>query len=264
METITQITNWFGLIYVGLPLLFLCILVFYKLFGGIIEKDNLDKILEFSKWYMVSVAIVFAAKTVEASFSERETGIKEMQVYDKYVTTILEADNIEARWKLAEYFSTVTPTDRLRERWIDYKNTIKYDYLRFKELDVKESALLSQKTLTPDQKVTLNTVQREKATFEKKLIETKTGKWVIVFTGDTKLEQSKFEQNNLKKAGINNPVIYFRDNSYRILSQPFSKKQDATDYLNAHKEKIRKDAYIIDLDKWCTNEKFNGEYYECN
>lgn len=264
METITQITNWFGLIYVGLPLLFLCIFVFYKLSGGSIEKDSLDKILEFSKWYMVSVAIVFAAKTVEASFSERETGIKEMQVYDKYVNTILEADNIEARWKLAEYFSTVTPTERLRERWIDYKDIIKDDYLKFKELDSKESALLSQRTLTPDQKVTLNTVQREKATFEKKLIDTKTGRWVIVFTGDTKLDQSKFELDNLKKAGIVNPTIYFRENSYRTISQTFSKKQDAVDYLNSFREKVRNDAYIVDLDKWCTNEKFNGEYYECN
>ena len=264
METITQITNWFALIYVGLPLLFLVILVFYKLLGGIIEKDSLDKIIEFSKWYMVSVAVVFAAKTIESSFSERETGIKEMQVYDKYVTTILEADNIEARWKLAEYFSTVTPTDRLRERWIDYKEIIKDDYLKFKELATKESDLLSQEILTPDQKVTLNMVQREKATYERKLIENKIGRWVIVFTGDSNLEQSKFELNNLIKAGIDSPVIYFRSNSYRTISKPFSNKQDALDYLNDHKQKIRNDAYIVDLDKWCPNEKFNGDYYECN
>jgi hypothetical protein len=264
MDTITQIINWFGLIYVGLPLFLLIILISYKLFGGQIGNESLAKILEFSKWYMVSVAVVFSAKTIETGFSERETGIKEMQVYDKYVTTILEADNIEARWKLAEYFSTVTPTDRLRERWIAYKELIKDDYQKFKDLDSQENTLLSQQSLTSDQKATLNYVQREKATYEKKLIETRIGRWVIVFTADTGLEQSRFELKNLIKAGIDNSSIHFKDNFYRILSNPFQNKQEAIDFLNAHKEKIRKDAYIVDLDKWCPNEKFNGDYYECN
>ena len=264
MDTLSNIINWFGVIYVGIPLLCFVVLIFYFLFGGKISKEVLDKIIEFSKWYIVSVAIVFAAKIVESSFTERETGIKEMQVYDKYVETILEADNIEARWKLAEYFSTVTPTERLRDRWLAYKDTIKADYLKFKELEEKEIELLSKDSLTSNQKNTLNTLQMEKAKYEKRLVNKSTGSWVIVFTGDSDLNQLKYELNNLVKAGIENPKIYFRNDSYRVISRIFSSKQDATDYLQIHKQKVRNDAYIVNKNTWCPNEIFNGEYYECN
>lgn len=265
METITQIIDWFALVYIGIPLLSFFILVIYSLFGGKISKEYLDKIIEFSKWYIVSVAVVFAAKVIETSFSERETGIKEMQLYDKYVSTILEANNIESRWKLAEYFSTVTPTDRLRERWIAYKNTIEADYRQFKTLAAKEDSLLSKDSLTAIQIKDLNKVQREKSTYEGKLVENKIGRWVIVFTADTDLEQSKFEWNKLIKAGIDNPKIYLRNNSYRTISKIFLTRQEALDYLNANMGKLRPDAYIVNLNNWCPNEEFNSKenYYEC-
>lgn len=170
MDRFSNIINWFGIIYVGIPLLSFVVLIFYFLFGGEISPEVLDKITEFGKWYIVSVAIVFAAKIVESSFKEREIGIKEMQVYDKYVETILETDNIEERWKLAEYFSNVTPTERLRDRWVAYKDTIEADYLKFKELEEKEIELLSKDTLTLNQQNTLSTLQLEKAKFEKRLV----------------------------------------------------------------------------------------------
>jgi len=126
MESITLTLNIIGLIYVAMPLVFSIIFLIYYLLGKRISQENLNKTIEFSKWYLVSVAIVFSAKMIESGFSERETGLKEMQVYDKYVETILKADNIEARWRLAEYFAAVTPTDRLRERWIAYKDVINF------------------------------------------------------------------------------------------------------------------------------------------
>jgi hypothetical protein len=264
METITTIINWFAVFYVGIPILSFFIILIYLYQGGSISPESQKRIFEFSKWYIVSVAIVFAAKIIETSFTERETGIKEMQVYDKYVATILEADNIESRWKLAEYFSTVTPTERLRERWVAYKETIKPDYLKFKELDQKEIELLSKDSLTSEQKNTLNIIQKEKATFERRLVDKLTGKWVVVFTADTELEPSKYELNNLIKAGIEDPKIYFRNNSYRTISKTFSSKQDALDYKDLNKNKIRNDAYIVNLDNWCSEVTFNGEFYECN
>ncbi len=263
MDTLTSIINWFGVAYVAIPLLSFIVLLCYFLFGGKISKEVLDKIIEFGKWYIVSVAIVFAAKIVESSFTERETGIKEMQVYDKYVATILEADNIEARWKLAEYFSTVTPTERLRVRWVAYKDIIETDYIAFKELVNKENELLSQESLTSNQKSVLNNVQLEKAQYERKLINKSTGNWCIVFTGDATLDQSTYELNNLIKSGIDDPKIYFRNNSYRVISKIFSSKQDALDYVLLNKQKIRNDAYIVNKDTWCPNESFTGEFYEC-
>ena len=263
METITTIINWFGLIYVGIPIVSLISLIIYFLTGGRISNKNLDKIIQFSKWYIVSVAIVFSAKIVESSFTERETGIKEMQVYDKYVETILEADNIESRWKLAEYFSTVTPTERLRERWLAYKSIIEVDYNKFKELEAKENELLSKDSLTEGQKNILNSVQLEKASFERKLVDVKTGKWAVVFTADTDLEQSKWEQNLLIKAGIEHPKIYLKSNFYQTVSKTFSSRQDALDYLQSHKTKIRNDAYVVNLEDWCPGGVAKDDYFEC-
>lgn len=91
-----------------------------------------DKWFELVKWFISSVCIVTVTLIIDAGFKEREAGIKELEVYDKYVDIILEADNIEQRWKLCQYFSIVTPTERLRERWIAYKDTIKNDYYSWK------------------------------------------------------------------------------------------------------------------------------------
>jgi len=264
MDTITTIINWFGLIYVGIPIVALIILVFYLAFGGKISGEHLDKIIQFSKWYIVSVAIVFSAKVVESSFTERETGIKEMQVYDKYVATILEADNIEARWKLAEYFSTVTPTDRLRERWDAYKDIIKPDYEEFKKLEREENELLSQDSLTPEQQNKLNNLQLQKSSFERKLVDQNVGRWVVVFATDTGLEPSQYELNKLIKAGIDDPRIYLRNNYFITVSKIFPTKTEALNYLQTNKSKIRSDSYVVNLDKWCAEASFNGEYYDCN
>jgi hypothetical protein len=74
-----------------------------------------------------------------------------MEVYDKYVDVILKADNIEERWKLTEYFSVVTPSERLRERWILYRDTIKVDYYRYKELKIKEFELSNDTSASPEE-----------------------------------------------------------------------------------------------------------------
>lgn len=263
METLTRALNIIGLIYVVIPLVFLIIVAIYYLFGKKISKENIDKIIDFSKWYLVSVAVVFSAKLVEEGFSERETGLKEMQVYDKYVETILKADNIEARWKLAQYFATVTPTDRLRNRWIAYQDTIQKDYLDFMEYKKKEAELTNKETLSVDEKNNLEFVQRSIASYEGKLIDNASGRWVIVFTGDKNIETSEYERDNLIKAGIEEPRILFRNNSFRIVSHEFSTRQEAGAYLDTYKNKIRKDAYIINLNSWCPRENFNGRFYEC-
>ncbi len=92
-----------------------------------------DKWIELIKWFIASVVIVVVTLIIDTGFREREAGIKEMEVYDKYVEIILKADNIEQRWKLCEYFSIVTPTERLRLRWQAYRDTISADYFTWKK-----------------------------------------------------------------------------------------------------------------------------------
>lgn len=92
-----------------------------------------DKTIDLIKWFIGSVVIVVVTLIIDTGFKEREAGIKEMEVYDKYVSIILTADNIEQRWNLCQYFSIVTPTERLRERWQVYKDSISDDYYAWKK-----------------------------------------------------------------------------------------------------------------------------------
>ncbi|MFY9152451.1 MAG: hypothetical protein WAO52_10570 [Prolixibacteraceae bacterium] len=132
-------------------------------------------IFELVKWFIGSVALVVITIIIDKGFKERSAGLQEMQAYDKYVEVILKADNIEERWKLSEYFSTVTPTERLRERWIAYKDSINADYIEFKKLKEAELELQNQKNAAlvggpvseTDQK--LLQIQSQLAPFEKKL-----------------------------------------------------------------------------------------------
>lgn len=101
--------------------------------GWKIFNNMQDKTIDLIKWFIGSVVIVVVTLIIDTGFKEREAGIKEMEVYDKYVSIILTADNIEQRWNLCQYFSIVTPTERLRERWQVYKDSISDDYYAWKK-----------------------------------------------------------------------------------------------------------------------------------
>lgn len=104
--------------------------------------DRFEQYVELFKWFISSVAIVVVTLIIDAGFRDRETGINEMKLYSEYVDVILKADNIEERYKLADYFATVTPTDRLRERWIEYRNSIVVSYKEYRLLKIRENQLI--------------------------------------------------------------------------------------------------------------------------
>jgi hypothetical protein len=269
VNSIVTITNWLALIYAAIPLAALLVAFLFYVSGKRISEANFAKVVEISKWYLVTVSIVFAAKIIESGFTERETGIKEMQLYDKYVAKILEADNIESRWKLAEYFSAVTPTERLRERWTEYKTLLKPDYDKFKSLEARENELLSEekdRELAPEDQQELNKIQQQKASLDRSLVETSAGRHAVVFTSDREIGPAKSELEKLSRAGIKDAQLYFRKSRYRTVSLPFETRALAAQYLQVHKEKLRPDVYVVDLDKWCPNASYNKElrYFSCD
>ncbi len=127
--------------------------------------------ISFGKWFIGSVALVFVTILINRGFEERTVGIQEMQAFDRYVNIILKADNIEERWKLSEFFSMVTPTKRLREKWTEYNTLIKKDYENFKRLKEKEYDL--SKKIKEDQSQEtidkLDSVKKQLEPYEKKL-----------------------------------------------------------------------------------------------
>jgi hypothetical protein len=265
MDKINEILNIIALIYVILPLLFLLVLAVYYIAGKRLAPETWEKTADFGKWYIASIALVFIVKMLENSFTERETGIKEMQVYDKYAEIVLKANNIEERWKLSQYFSAVTPTPRLRDRWTEYRDTIRREYLIYTELKKVESQIAAKDSLTSLDRDTLAKVQIKLAPYEKRLIadDSAPGDWIVVFAADKNLEEAQYEIEQLNKAGVTDARIVFRNNFYRSVSREFSSKVEAQVYLNKYKNLRGTDKYIVQSSSWCANLVDNGSYYEC-
>jgi hypothetical protein len=262
MEWIIDSINILSVLYVALPLMFLLAIVFYYLAGRSLSKENWDRILDFGKWYLVSVALVISAKMIENGFHERETGLKEMDGFDKYVSIITDTKGIDKRWELCKYFSTVTPTKRLRDGWLIYKESIKADYENYLKLQNKEDSILKKDTITNDDKKELNIINLEKAKYETSISGNTEGTHVIIFTSDKNLDQAKYELNKIAKI-IESPRLVLRDGFYVVVSKNYRSRAEAQGDLNNIKNRFTSNPYVSNMDRWCPNPVFNGTYFEC-
>jgi hypothetical protein len=107
----------------------LVILGLVKLLFKSLEGDKLTLYLDFTKWIVVSVALVIIATVIDSSLKDREAGINEIKQYDSYVQMVIQTDGIAKRWRLAQYFSKVTASEKLRDRWDEYFKIVEKEYL---------------------------------------------------------------------------------------------------------------------------------------
>jgi hypothetical protein len=266
MEKTIDWVNIMASIYIALPIVVTIIIMILYLIGKAISKEAIDKLLEFGKWYMVAVAIVFFGKLLDSSFTDRETSIKEIAIYEKYATTIMETDSIEKRWKLIEYFAAVTPSEQLRERWEAYKTIIKPEYDTLLALKKRQSEILSSaKALTPALKTELLAIQEKKNALNVSLVSSSSTpeNYVIVFTADVNLPQAEFENNKLKKAGITDAIIVNVGKLFFNISKDYSSKSEASSTLDVFRNKVRGDVYITSSGKFCKNKINKGDYFSC-
>jgi|GEM_PF-710366 len=152
------------------------------------DNEKLKLIIDLVKWFITSVVIVVVTLIIDSSFRARTAGLEEMEAFDGYVETILKANNIEERWKLSEFFSTVTPTERLRVRWVEYRQAITADYEEFRRLERERirlerredslSAAATNAAAAQDSNaarlenaVRLKDIQRRMEQFEQRLVE---------------------------------------------------------------------------------------------
>jgi len=266
IEKMNEWINILAVIYVSIPIIAAFFVLVFYLFGKTIAKENLDKLLDFGKWYMVAVAIVFAAKILDASITDRETSIKEIAIYEKYADNILEADNLEKRWKLSEYFAAVTPSEPLRDRWKEYKNIIKPEYDTLMALNRREKMLVSSAdSLNVKQKVDLLNIQQQKNALNIQLASSASGtdQWIIVFSADSNLEQAEYENSNLKKAGISDVIIVNKGRFFFNISKDYNSRSEASVYLETVRSKVRGDVYVTISGKFCNNKVDMGSYFSC-
>jgi len=107
----------------------LVILGLVKLLFRNMESEKLTMYLDFTKWIVVSVALVIISTVIESAVKDREHGLNEIKQYDTYVQLVIQADGIGQRWRLAQYFSKVTASEKLRDRWSDYFQIVETEYL---------------------------------------------------------------------------------------------------------------------------------------
>lgn len=111
--------------------------------------------VELIKWLIGSVVLVVMTTIIDWGFKDRAAGLQEIQQYDKYATELIVMNNDPVKKRmLAQFFSKVTPSEKLREGWEKYYDEVNVEYkmflykdsiaqARLKELMDKDSAMLS-------------------------------------------------------------------------------------------------------------------------
>ncbi len=263
-------------LYLGLTFIVIALIgslaIAWAIFRTGIDQTKVDKLIEIVKWFVISVAIVIGASIISDSFKEREQDIKEIGVFDKYVTTITEAKGIEKRWLLAQYFSFVAPPGELRKSWEAYKVAIKPEFDEYRKSKDEENALEAKKkitNLTNVEETRLAEVQKVNKVQEQSLVskgeagEILADEWLIVAATDTTLAAA---QDELKKAQSLSPQakIYKKGGSYITVIRSFISAEAALTVLPRVKQTVSPDAYIVVAKTLCTNLSDKTDYLECN
>jgi hypothetical protein len=129
-----NLSLWLGLFFLVISLAGI-ITIYSIIKSKTIENENIDKLIELGKWFIVSVAITLSASIVNDGFREREQDIKELEVFDKYTNIVLEADGVEKRKLLCEYFASVSPEGRIRRSWERYKTIVDRHIVEIREAE---------------------------------------------------------------------------------------------------------------------------------
>lgn len=91
--------------------------------------EKLKYIIDLVKWLITSVALVLITLIIDTGFRDRESGMKEIAQYDKYVTELLILNkDLASKRSLAQFFSCVTPSGRLAKGWGKYYALVDEEY----------------------------------------------------------------------------------------------------------------------------------------
>jgi hypothetical protein len=128
--------------------------------------------VELFKWLIGSVALVVMTTIIDWGFKDRAAGLQEIQQYDKYATELIVLNNDPVKKRmLAQFFSKVTPSEKLREGWDNYYQEVDAEYRLFLLKDslaqdkLKKLMDKSAASLSPSQ-------QKEKEQLENQVNET--------------------------------------------------------------------------------------------
>jgi hypothetical protein len=97
---------------------------------------------------------------IDWGFKDRAAGMQEIQHYDKYATELIVLNNDPVKKRmLAQFFSKVTPSEKLRAGWESYYKEVDAEYREFLKKDTLDQEKLKSymdkdtASLSPSQKI---------------------------------------------------------------------------------------------------------------
>ncbi|MBB1287028.1 SPOR domain-containing protein [Flavisolibacter sp. BT320] len=242
------------------------VFIYFVVKKNTIEKEKLDKVIELGKWFIVSVAIVLSTSIVNDAFREREQDLKEIDVFDKYVTTVTKANGIEETWLLCEYFAIVSPEGAMQDSWKRYRDTIQPRYIEFKINNKRIDSLKNSNIDTAGAKILDSLTRRNNEidatfSFESPKVKREETEWVIIAGGFVNADDAKDKVSEAIKMNYAADV-YRKNNAYRTVIGPFVRQREAFLALPDIK-KISKDAYVVRLNSWCENAIIKNDIIHC-
>ena len=202
------------------------------------SKDKIDLI----KWFLGSFVVVIMTTIISYQFQDREHGLNEMNQYDKYVTELIVLNkDLGKRRLLAQYFAYVTPSEKLREPWMNYYLLLDAEY---KLLQVQDS-LVTQQILLSNDTVSKQHLLEKSSEIKKKLDDQ------LVMPGDNKIDEAaKFERlgfESVLSGDIKLAISYFEQ-----CEKVYPSYHSSWEIIKYLKENSQKDKKTIckDLLKW--------------
>jgi hypothetical protein len=257
-----SISLWLGVFFILISLsgiFFIYLIIKNKS----IENENIDKIIELGKWFIVSVAITLSVSIVNDGFRERDQDIKEMDVFEKHVNTILEASGVEKRKLLCEYFAAVSPKGPIKESWREYKIIVDQQVAELKAAEEKVIKLAEKapEVRTDAEQKAFLEAQEKAVTLSQSLKSPDIQEWVIIAGADSSVEAALDEVKKFKELKYS-VDIYKKENSFRTVVGPFRDKNAVSAALPEIR-KVRKDAYPVNLKTWCKSPERRDGHIEC-
>lgn len=134
-----------------------------KLPSSLSENIELEKYkmkMNLFKWILGTFGIAIITLIINWGFKDRSVGMDEISQYDRYTTDLLVLnDNPVKKRMLAQFFATVTPSNKLKEGWKEYYNEVNKDYLKFIQSD---SLIRKKYMLMPKDTTRMNASQKAK------------------------------------------------------------------------------------------------------
>jgi len=142
------------------------VVAIYFIVKKTITLEQMDKIIDLSKYTVVSIALTTITLIITDLFKEREQDVKELEYFDKYVQDVKKVDGIQERFQLVKYLSIVAPNGDLKQSWKEYYDTVNVEFKHHLSLIAERERLNliknpTEKDLLKKEKITEKIEQNE-------------------------------------------------------------------------------------------------------